>query len=143
MLTLIFLSDPVHSNGQNCQKQKWYGTSDQLLFRLWNKFKNISLFAVYYLTNFDDIMWSSFWFIPKIASANLCKSIDDIINYPTSICPFKAENCGKEGKKLQKFEYLKNKKIFLDEIKNLFYSFSKAIIWWKNKNLIKNSGHKL
>ena len=31
--------------------------------------------------------------------------------------------CDKEGKKLQKFEYLKNKKSFLDEIKNIFHSF--------------------
>ena len=28
--------------------------------------------------------------------------------------------CGKEGKKLQTFEYLKNEKSFLDEIKKLF-----------------------
>ena len=30
----------------------------------------------------------------------------------------------KEGKmEIQKFEYLENKKSFLDEIKNMFYSF--------------------
>ena len=44
---------------------------------------------------------------------------------------------GKEGKKLQKFEYLENEKSFLDEIKNIFHSFWRPIIWWKNKNLIK------
>ena len=49
-------------------------------------------------------------------------------------------NCGKEGKKLQKFEYLKNKKSFVDEIKNIFH---RAIILWKNKNLIKNSAQAL
>ena len=64
----------------------------------------------------------------------------DIINYSTSICPFESGKCGKEGKKSQKFEYLENEKRFLDEIKNIFHSF---IIWWKNKNLIKNSEHKL
>ena len=31
--------------------------------------------------------------------------------------------CGKEWKKLQKFEYLENKNSFLDEIKNTFHSF--------------------
>ena len=36
--------------------------------------------------------------------------------------PFESEKCGNEGKKLQKFEYLKNKKSFLDGIKN-FCSF--------------------
>ena len=61
----------------------------------------------------------------------------DIINYTISICPFQSKKCGKEGKKLQKFEYVKNKKSFFDEIKNIFYNFLRAIIWWKNKNLIK------
>ena len=40
-------------------------------------------------------------------------------------------------------EYLKNEKSFLDEIKNIFHSFWRVIIWWNNKNFIKNSGHKL
>ena len=67
----------------------------------------------------------------------------DIINYFTSICPFESGNCGKEEEKLQKSEYLENEKNFLDEIKNTFHSFWRAIIRWKNKNLIKKSGHKL
>ena len=55
------------------------------------------------------------------------------MNYSTSICPFECGNWGKEGKKLQKFEYLKNGKRFLD------FSY----YWkWKNQNLIKNDGHK-
>ena len=69
--------------------------------------------------------------------------IHHITNYSTSICPFVTGKCGKEGKKLQKFEYHENGKSFFDEIKNTFHSFGRAIIWWKNKNLIKNSGHKL
>ena len=59
---------------------------------------------MYYLTNFADV-------------------IHDIINYSNSICPFKSGKGGKEGKKLQKFEYLENEKSFLDEIKNIFHSF--------------------
>ena len=58
-----------------------------------------------------------------MTSANLCKPIHIIINYSTSICPFEPIKCGKEGKKLQKFEYLENEKNFLDEIKNIFHSF--------------------
>ena len=54
--------------------------------------------------------------------ANLCKSIHDIINYSTSICPFESGKCQKEGKKSQKFEYLMNEKSFLDEI-NIFHNF--------------------
>ena len=37
----------------------------------------------------------------------------------------------KRKKKIQKFEW--NKKSFLDEIKNIFHSFWRAIIWWKIK----------
>ena len=38
---------------------------------------------------------------------------------------------------IQKIEYLENKKRFLDEIKSIFHSFWRAIISWKNKNLMK------
>ena len=44
----------------------------------------------------------------------------DIINYSTSICPFKSGKCGNEGAKIQKFEYLENEKSFLEETKNIF-----------------------
>ena len=69
--------------------------------------------------------------------------MQDIINYSTSICPFESGKSGKEEETIQKFEYLENEKSFLDEIKNISHSFQRAIIWWKDKNLIKNSGHKL
>ena len=45
------------------------------------------------------------------------------LNYSISICPFESGKCGQEGKKLQKFEYLGNKKSFFDEIKNIFIVF--------------------
>ena len=35
----------------------------------------------------------------------------------------------REGWKIQKFEYLENEKSFLDEIKSIFHSFGRAIIW--------------
>ena len=85
-VTLFFLSNPVPFNGQNYQKQKRSGTSDQSLFRLRNKFRNIPLFAIYFLSKFDDVIKSSFRVIPKITFANLCKSVDYKINYSTSIC---------------------------------------------------------
>ena len=132
-VTFFFLLNPVPFNRWNYQKQNEPGTSDQSLFRLRNKFRKIPLLVMHYLTKFDDVIQSGFWVILKIKSANLCKTIYDI-NYSTSICPFESGKCGKEGKKSKKFEYLKNEKSFLDEIKN---------IWWKNKNLIKNSSHKL
>ena len=39
-------------------------------------------------------------YILSDTSANICKSVDDIINYSTSICPFESGNCEEEGKKL-------------------------------------------
>ena len=121
-VTLFFLSNPVPFNRQNYQKQKGPGTSDQSLFRLQNKFRKIPLLVIHYLTKFD-IIYSSFPVFPKITSANLCKTIHDIINYSTSICPFEYGKYGKEEKKLQKFEYVENEKSFLDKIKNIFRSF--------------------
>ena len=55
-LTLFLLSNLVPFNWQNYQKQKGSVTSDKSLFRLQNKFKNIPLFVICYLTKFDDVM---------------------------------------------------------------------------------------
>ena len=55
-VTSFFLSNPVSFDRQNYQKQKGPGTSDQLLFRLRNKFIKISLLVMYYLTKFDDVI---------------------------------------------------------------------------------------
>ena len=135
--TLFFLLNPVPFNALSYQKQKGPGTSNQLLFRLWNKFRRIPLLVIYYLTKFDVIPKTTSAVIPKTTSANLSKPIHYIINYCFSICPFVSGKCGKAGKNLQKFQYLKNEKSFLDEIENAFHSFWRAIIWSKNKNLIK------
>ena len=59
-VTLFFLSNPVPFNRQNYQKQKGPGTSDQLLFRLRNKFRKIPLLVMCYLTKFDDVIYSGF-----------------------------------------------------------------------------------
>ena len=40
---------------------------------------------------------------------------------------------------IQKMEYLENEKSFSNEIKNIFYSFWRAIIWWKMKILEKKA----
>ena len=61
---------------------------------------------MYYLIKFDDE--SNFRVIPKITSANLYKSIHDIISYSTFICPFESGKFEKEGEKLQRYEYLEN-----------------------------------
>ena len=49
--------------------------------------------------------------MPKITSANLCKSIQAIINYPTSIFPFESGKCGK-GKNYKNLNISKMKRAF-------------------------------
>ena len=120
-LTLFFLSNPVPFSGQSDQNGS--GTRDLLLFRLQNKFTKIYLLVIYYLTKFDGVIQSGFGVISNITPNNLCKPIHDIINYSISICPFESGKCGKEEQKLQKFEYLENKKSFLDETKYIFIVF--------------------
>ena len=71
--------------------------------------------------------------ILKIKSSNLCKPIHGIINYSTSICLFRYRNCGKEGNKLQKFDYLEDKKSFLDETKTCFIVFEGLSLGKKKK----------
>ena len=111
--TLLFLLNPVSFNGQSYQKQKALGTSDQSLFILRNKFRKNIFLVICYLTKFDDVTSSGFWVIPKTTSANLCKPIDDIINYYTSICPFESGKFRKEGKNYKKLNISRAKRAFL------------------------------
>ena len=85
------------------QKQKGPGTSDQSLFRLRNKFRNIPLLVMYYLI---------FRTIPEITFPNLCKTIHEIINYPTSICPLNLEIKERKEKNYKKMNILKTKIAF-------------------------------
>ena len=73
---------------------------------------------IHHLTKFDDVIYRAvFQLFQKITSANLEKPIHDSIDYSTFICPFESGKGGKEGKKLQKFDYLKNEKsIFSDKL---------------------------
>ena len=59
-VNLIFSFEPSPFNGQNHQKQEGPGTSDQSFFRLQDKFGKIPLLVIYYLTKFDDVIWSGF-----------------------------------------------------------------------------------
>ena len=76
---------------------------------------------MYYLTKFDDVIYSGFWVLLKITPANLCKPIYD--KYSTSICPFESRKCGMEGKKLQSLNISRTKKAFLKKQKTFFIVF--------------------
>ena len=43
----------------------------------------------------------------------------------------------RERTEIINIEYLENEMSFLNEIKSIFHSFWRAIIWWNNKNLMK------
>ena len=78
---------------------------------------------MYYLTKFDiKCNVKQFLSYFKNYTCKFCKPIHDIINYSTSICSLESGKFGKNGEKLQKFEYLENENSFLDEI-NIFHSF--------------------
>ena len=55
-LTSFFLSNPVPINGEDYEKQKEPGTSDQSLFKLQNELRKSPLLTMYYLTNFDVVI---------------------------------------------------------------------------------------
>ena len=61
------------------------------LLRIWKMF--ISSKKLFSFSRYSNFCIS----ILKITSANLCKPIQDIINYSTSICPFEPGKFGKEG----------------------------------------------
>ena len=102
---------------QDYKKQTWPGASDQSFFRSQSKLIKIHLLAVYYLTKFETVF--------ELSEKYICWFMQ-----LTSTWFWKVR---KGSKKLHKFEYLENKKSFLDETKSIFHSFWRAIIWSKNK----------
>ena len=62
----------------------------------------------------------------------LIYAVYDVINfkiYLQTTLKAMADREKKRGRKIQKYEYLENEKSFLDEIKSIFHSFLKSIIW--------------
>ena len=58
------------------------------------------------------VIWSSFWVIPKIMSATLCKPIQHIIKYSPFICRFESGKSRKEAKKYKHLNILWTKIAF-------------------------------
>ena len=67
---------------------------------------------MYYLTKFDDVIYSGFWVILKIKSVNLCKPIYDIINYSTSFAILNLESVEKKGKNYKNLNISRTKRAF-------------------------------
>ena len=125
-------------NGQKYQKQTGPETNDESRFTLQNKFKITPFFSLvmYCLTKYDDFLVISIIF--KFMQGNSWHH--RLFHFQLS---FWISKMRKGREKLQKIEYLQTKKNFFDVIKNIFYSFWRATLWWKNKSFIKNSEKKL
>ena len=140
-VTLFSLSNPVPFNRQNYQKQEaWDYWPVALQVR---KQVQKNSFISYVLS--DQVWWFNITRFLCYSKNYICKFMQANSWHNTFFpfrLPFWIWKVWK-GKKLQKLEYLENEMSFLDEIKTIFPSFSRAIIWWKNKNLTKNSRHKL
>ena len=142
-VTFFFLLNPVPFNRQIYQKQKRPGTSDQSLFRLRNNFRKISFLFMYYLTKFDDVIQSGFWVNSK---NSICKFMQANLWHHKLFhfhLPFWIWKVWKGREKITKVWISQEQKKLFRWNKKKFHSFWRPIIWWKNTNLIKNSGHKL
>ena len=69
--------------------------------------------VICHLDNFDDLIQSGFWVVPKTTFANFYKLIHDFIIISVSSDPLNMGTVEKKEKKLQKHEVLENEKRFL------------------------------
>ena len=114
---------------ENYEKQKGPRNSYQSLFRLPNMLRNF-LSLVIHLAISNALIQIGFWVIPKVTVDNLCK-FHDIVIIPLLTSSPNVKML--EGRKLQKFEYLKNQKSVLDEMKSFYHNFFRTFCWWNKK----------
>ena len=117
------------------------GTSFCCIFFAWFFYKNVLYLILNLWTRFQCHTFFSF-------SRYQTKCVIEILftqlmtSWTLDLSSIILQSNGRQVEKewrteIQKFEYLKNKKSFLHEIKSIFYSFGRAIIWWKNRKLMK------
>ena len=123
-LRLFFLLNPIPFNGQSYKKQKGPGTSHQSLFRPWNKFRKNPLFVKVWWCHVKHFLSYSKSYICKFMQVNSWHH--KLFHFHLTLWIWKV---WKGREKIQKFKYLENENSFLDEIKNIFHSFVRAIIW--------------
>ena len=138
---ILFLKEFLACNG--CfglfsKIKKGSETSFWYTFSAWFFHKNVSYLILY--------QWTKFQYHALFLSQDIKQNLLLLSSYIDSWWRHKLwdfswinlERTGWQGKKerktkIQKFEYLENKKSFLDERKNIFPSFRRPIIWWKIK----------
>ena len=111
--------------------KKGSGTSFWYIFSAWFSHKKIPYLILYLWTKFQ---LHTFFPSQDIKHYSLFRqlmmpsTLRFIFDHPLKQWQ-QGENEGRT--EIQKFEYLENKKSLLDEIKSIFHSFWRAIIWWK------------
>ena len=101
---------PVPFYGYDYEKLMGPETSYQSLLELQNMFRKIPFLVIYNLGNFDDLIQSGFWVIPKITFA---KIIHGAIIIPVSYDSLNLETAAKKGKNYKKFIISRTKRAFL------------------------------
>ena len=82
---------PVPFYGQDYKKQKGSGTIYKSFFGWKNIIGENPFLMIYHEGNFDDLSFSSFWVIPKITIAKLCKLVHIVIIISVSSDPMNLE----------------------------------------------------
>ena len=75
-------------------------------------FRKIPFFVIFHLSNFDGLIQSSFWVIPKIIF-NLCKPFYNVIIIPVLFDPLNLETVENKEEKGKTMNILRTKIIFL------------------------------
>ena len=137
---ILFLKEFLACNG--CfglftKIKKGSGTSFWCTFSAWFFHKNVPYLILYQWPKFQchtffpsqdikqNVLLSSY------LNSRWHHKFQDLSSIKLSSNGWQGEK--EEKVKIQKFEYLQNEKSFLDEIKNIFHSFWRTIIWWKIK----------
>ena len=141
---ILFLKEVLACNG--CfglftKIKKGSKTSLWCTFCAWFSNKNFPYWILYQWTQFRcHNLFPSQDTKQNVLLSSYLETVDEIASfeiYLRSTSKAIAEREKKRGRGKDKNEYLENEKSFLDEIKSIFHSFWRAIIWWKNKNLMK------
>ena len=119
----LFPLNLVSFYGQDYEKQKGPGASNQSLFGLQNMFRKIPFWVIYRLGNFDDLMQGSFLVIPKTAFANLCRPSHDSIIIPVSSDLFNLETLERKGKNWKSRCQWRRSGVFVVNFKHISHLF--------------------
>ena len=84
--------------------------------------------------NFDDLMQSGFWVIPKVTFANLSKPVSKVTIIPVSSDPLNLEAVEGKGKKTKKWTLWEQRELFRWSEKHFLWFLKYFLLGKKKKN---------